>query len=92
MEALAHVVDPRVRRFIERHSASIEAEVEADVAEAWSSTPAQRWSQLERLTGAMAWLRTSGTADLARVLEHRDPPHPTYAALVARLRAERGRA
>jgi hypothetical protein len=79
-------VDPRVRRFIEHHAVSIEAEVEADVAEARASSPAERWRQLEQLTGVLSWLRASGTTDPARVVEWRDPPHPTYGELIARLR------
>lgn len=90
LACMGRVVDPRVRRFLERHASSIEEEVEADVADARSCSPGERWSQLERLTGVLAWLRSSGQTDLARVVEFRDPPHPSYAELIARLRAERG--
>lgn len=90
LASMARAIDPRVQRFLERHGASIEDEVEADVADARACTPAERWAQLERLTGVLAWLRSSGQTDLARVVEHRDPPHPSYAGIVARLRAERG--
>lgn len=83
---MAHVLDPRVRRFLERHATDVVAEVEADVADSRASSPTERWAQLERLTGVLGWLRTSG-ANLPRVLEHRDPPHPSYALLIARLRS-----
>lgn len=86
---MTHALDPRVRRFIEHHAASIVDEVESDVAESRAATPTERWAQLERLTSVLAWLRTSGTADPARVLELRDPPHPSYRELIARLRSER---
>lgn len=89
LACMVRAVDPRVRRFLERHGASIEDEVEADVTDARACTPAERWAQLERLTSVLSWLRASGQTDLARVLELREPPHPSYAGIVARLRAER---
>ncbi|MCW8140598.1 MAG: hypothetical protein KIT58_16990 [Planctomycetota bacterium] len=88
---MAHTVDPRLRRFLAQHSVSVEAEVEADVAEARGLGPGERWRQLERLSGVLAWVGAGGALDRARVLEHRDPPHPTYAAIIARLRAGRAR-
>lgn len=82
-------VDPRVRRFIERAPASIATEVEAELEAARACSPADRWRQFEQLTGVLAWVGTGGTSDRARVLEWRDPPHPSYAAIVQRLRAGR---
>lgn len=79
-------VDPSLERFLRLHSVSIQEEVEADVAEARAMTPLERWEALVRLSKCLSWIRTQSPEHQARVLAWRDPPAPSYAQLVARLR------
>lgn len=80
---------PAIRRFLERHATSIRDAVEADVADARSMTPAERWTALVGLCRSLAWLELRSPEERARVLEWRDPPHPTYSEIMRRLREGR---
>ena len=80
-------IDPRVARFLRIHSVSIEEEIEADVADARDLSPAERWRILEALSGTSDWLAAANPPEfVGKVLGWRDPPHPSYFEIVARLR------
>ncbi len=85
---MAHAIDPRVARFLRTHSVSIREEVEADVADHRDLTPSERWRLLVGLCRSIPWLINSANPPevVARILEDREPPHPSYHELVARLR------
>lgn len=83
---MAHVLDPRVKRFLANHAVSKREAIESDVAEHRQQTPAERWRILELLSSTMDWLRVRPAEERARVLEWRDPPHPSYRELLERLR------
>lgn len=63
-------------------------EVEADVAEYRGSTLAERWRACEVVCSSLAMLAHWPAERRARYLEEREPPHPSYAGIMARLRAE----
>jgi len=82
--------DPSVERFIARHSKPPREAVDDDVA-AWRAV-----SPEEKLRVALELCRSMVTflemnPNRERVLEHRDPPHPSYHEIMRGLR-ERARA
>jgi hypothetical protein len=84
---MAKALDPRVERFLRIHAVDVRQEVESDVADDRDLTPAERWRILERLSPSAEWLVEANPPELvASLLEWRDPPHPTYREIVARLR------
>lgn len=81
-------VDPKLARFLERNAVSIREEVEADVAPYRGKSPEECWAVTHSLARTAAWL-LSLQPDPAKIVEQRDPPHPTYEAVMQRLRAAR---
>ncbi len=80
-------IDPKVKRFLEIHSVSEREAVEADVAEHRDQTPAERWQVLVTLSRSLGWWASRSEAERGRMLDQRDPPHPTYVDIVRRLRS-----
>jgi hypothetical protein len=79
-------MEPSVARFIARHHVSRRQEVEDDVAEYRDRTPAERLADVVVLCELAATLLAS-RPDRDRVVGDVEPPHPTYRAIIDRLRA-----
>ena len=84
---MSPAIDPKVKRFLEIHSVSEREAVEADVAEHRDQTPAERWKVLVTLSQSLRWWASRSELERERMLEQRDPPHPTYPDIVRRLRS-----
>lgn len=78
----------RLARFLARHAVTTQQAVEADVAPYRGMSPADSWRVVEALSRDAA-LQLSTRTDRAAIAAERDPPHPSYAAIMARLRSER---
>ncbi|MCO5171714.1 MAG: hypothetical protein M9894_35880 [Planctomycetes bacterium] len=77
--------DERLARFLERHALPEREAVRADAAPYVDLTPEERGRHLAAACRAAAdAVRASPFREA--ILARRDPPHPSYAALVRRLR------
>ena len=75
-----------LQRFLALHAVDQRAAIEADVADHRDQTPAERWQTLVGLLSTLSWLNCRSAEERARVLEWRDPPHPSCRGIVERLR------
>jgi len=83
-------VDPRVLRFLARHAVSPREAVERDVAPWRGVTAEATWPTLHALgRTAATMLALQPEADRVALVLECDPPHPSYSALIRRLRASR---
>ena len=85
---MRQAIDPRVQRFLEIHSVSEREAVEADVADHRHQTPAERWEVLVTLSQTLDWWRSRPPEERERMLDLRDPPHPSYREIIQRLRSK----
>ncbi len=79
-------MDPKLARFLARHAVSAREAVEQDVAELRGLSPEDSWRVVDSVCLSAADV-LSMRPDRATVLSERDPPHPSYDAIMARLRA-----
>lgn len=86
--AEARHLDPRLARFLARHAVSEAEAVEADVAPHRGKSTAALWAETAMLARDAVWL-LSRQHDLRRAALERDPPHPSYGEVIARLRRSR---
>jgi hypothetical protein len=81
-------IDPKLARFLARHSVSVKEEVEADVAPHRGEDPADSWATVEALCRDAVFLLKAGGHGPA-VMREREEPHPSYWPAMRRLMAER---
>lgn len=81
-------MDPSVARFLARHAKPAREAVEADAARYRDLTPDERGRELEAACRTAARL-LEGRPDREQVRARRDPPHPSYFAIIRRLRERR---
>lgn len=79
-------MDPRVARFIERHHVDAAQAARDDVRDYLGLSPEATWPHIVAACRLAAWCRDAGTRGPRD--DDEDPPHPSYAAIVARLRAK----
>jgi hypothetical protein len=79
-------IDPKLAKFLARHAVSVKQEVEDDVAPNRGKTPEECWADVVALSRTSAWA-ISLQPDPLKIAATRDPPHPSYAETVRRLRA-----
>lgn len=82
----ARGVDPKLARFLERNAISIREEVEADVAPYRGKTPEECWAVTRSLARTVAWQLSLMTEEQRKLATEKEPPHPTYEAVMERLR------
>lgn len=80
-------IDPKLARFLARHSVSVKEEVEADVAPHRGQDPATSWAIVETLCRDAVFLLQAGGHGPA-LMRQRDEPHPSYWPAMRRLMAE----
>ena len=84
-------IDPKLAKFLARHAVSEEEAVEADVAAYRGKTPEECWRDVVS-TARVAALALALQPRALRLAALDDPPHPSYAEVMRRLRqAGRGR-
>lgn len=82
-------MDPAVARFVARHHVSRREEVEADVAEHRGRSLEESWRDVAAVCRAAAWA-LAAQPDRDRIVAEVDAPHPSYPAIVRKLRARSG--
>jgi hypothetical protein len=81
------VNDPRLARFIAHFAVSEQESAEKDVAELRGLTPDQTWPIIDSVCKTVADI-LSMCPDRDAALLQQDPPHPSYEAVMKRLRAQ----
>ncbi len=79
-------MDAALARFLARHAVSEREAVERDVAELRGLGPEATWAPIDAVCRSAADV-LSMRPDRVDALGQRDPPHPSYDAVVRRLRA-----
>jgi len=79
-------VDAALSRFLARHSLNERESVEKDVAELRHLGPEATWRIIDSVCRSAADI-LSMRPDRLAVLREVTPPHPSYAAVMSRLRA-----
>jgi hypothetical protein len=79
-------MDERLAKFLKRYAVSEREAVEKDVAELRGLTPEQTWRIIDSVCLTAADL-LSMRPDRLQILQEKDPPHPSYEAVMKRLRA-----
>lgn len=79
-------MDAALKKFLAQHATSPREAVERDVAELRTLTPEETWAIIDAVCLSAADV-LSMRPDRAAELDRRDPPHPSYEAVMRRLRA-----
>lgn len=79
-------MDAALKKFLDQHATSPREAVERDVAELRGLGPEDTWRIIDAVCLSAADV-LSMRADRAAELDRRDPPHPSYEAVMRRLRA-----
>jgi hypothetical protein len=79
-------LDPALARFLARHATSAREAVERDVAELRALSPEETWRIIDSVCLSAADV-LSMRPDRAAALDAQEPPHPSYEAVMRRLRA-----
>lgn len=87
MAPLSDEEKERVRRFVAKHSLPEREAVEADVAEYRGKSLEERGRDIESVCRDAAAILSS-RPDRDRILMEDDPPHPSYFAIMERLRRQ----
>jgi hypothetical protein len=79
-------MDAALAKFLARHAVTEREAVEKDVAELRALGPEASWRVIDSVCLSVADV-LSMRPDRAAVLSESEPPHPSYAAVMSRLRA-----
>jgi hypothetical protein len=83
---MSQVRDERLQRFLARHAVSEREAVLDDVRNYLGMSPEATWPSIRAVLALSQWQRASQPERAALSLD-RDPPHPSYEAVIARLSA-----
>jgi hypothetical protein len=75
----------KVARFIAKHHVSVKEDVESEVAPYRGKSLEDTWQDIRSVCRAAAWILAK-QPDRDKVVAGREPPHPSYRAIIARLR------
>jgi hypothetical protein len=82
---LSEAEKDKVQRFIARHHRPILEDIERAVAPYRGMSPEDTWRAVDSVCRDAAFL-LAAHPDRDRILVERDPPHPSYAGIMKRLR------
>ena len=80
-------MDPEVAAFLTRHHTSPREEVAAEVDPYRGKSPEETWPDVVAVCRAAARL-LAANPERDRIVGEVDPPHPSYAAILRRLRSQ----